>query len=139
MSADLCPQNLYKNVNDSVAMLLISYFWLQNTSIHFICNPYNFFCYECRCVQNVVNIVCLTHDMLQSVIVSGAVIYHISNINGVLKYTRITSLYNTSVMFLAAQNNYSQGQICLSPILRLSSRNRFQLCKWCHLSDVMAT
>ena len=69
---------------------------------------------------------CLTHDMLQSVIVSGAVIYHISNINGVLQYTRITALYNTSVIFLAVQNNYSQGQICLSPVLRLSSRNRFQ-------------
>ena len=33
-------------------------------------------------------------DMLQSVIVSGAVIYHISNVNGVLQYTRITALCN---------------------------------------------
>ena len=50
--------------------------------------------------------------MLQSVIVSGAVIYHISNhANGVLQYTRITALYNTSVIFLAVQNNYLQGQI----------------------------
>ena len=31
-------------------------------------------CSECRCVQKVVKIVCLSHDMLQSVIVSGAVI-----------------------------------------------------------------
>ena len=92
-----------------------------------ICNPYNFFCYECRCVQKVVKIMCLSHDMLQSVIVSGAVIYHISNVNGVLQYTRITALCNTSVIFLAVQNNYFQDQICLSPILRLSSRNRFQL------------
>ena len=90
-----------------------------------ICNPYNFFCYECRCVQKVVKIVCLSHDM--SVIVSGAVIYHISNVIGVLQYTRTTALCNTSVIFLAVQNNYLQGQICLSPILRLSSRNRFQL------------
>ena len=88
------------------------------------------FCYECRCVQKVVKIVCLSHDMLQSVIVSGAVIYHISNVNGVngvLQYTRITALCNTSVILLAVQNNYLQGQIRLSPILRLSSRNRFQL------------
>ena len=92
-----------------------------------ICNPYTFFLYECRCVQKVVKIVCLSHDMLQSVIVSGAVIYHISNVNGVLQYTRITALCNTSVIFLAVENNYLQGQICLSPILRLSSRNRFQL------------
>ena len=92
-----------------------------------ICNPYNFFCYECRCVQKVVKIGCLTHDMLQSVIVSGAVIYRMSNVIGVLQYTRITALCNTSVIFLAVQNNYLQGQICLSPILRLSSRKRFQL------------
>ena len=59
-----------------------------------------FFFYECRCVQKVVKIVCLSHDMLQSVIVSGAVIYHISNGNGVLQYTRITALCNTSVVFL---------------------------------------
>ena len=89
--------------------------------------PVQFFCYECRHVQKVVNIVCLTHDMLQSVIVSGVVIYHISNVNGVLQYTRITALFNTNVIFLAVQNNYLQGQICLSPILRLSSRKRFQL------------
>ena len=39
-----------------------------------ICTPYTFcFCYECRFVQKVVKIVRLTHDMLQSVIVSGAV------------------------------------------------------------------
>ena len=38
-------------------------------------------------VQKVVKIVCLTHDMLQSVIVSGVVIYRISNVNGVLQYT----------------------------------------------------
>ena len=63
--------------------------------------PVQCFCYECRCVQKVVKIVCLTHDMLQSVIVSGVVIYHISNVNGVLQYTRITALYNTSVIFLA--------------------------------------
>ena len=87
-----------------------------------VCNPYIFFCYE-----KVVKIVCLTHDMLQSVIVSGVVICHISNVNGVLQYTRISALYNTSVIFLAVQNNYLQGQICLSPILGLSSRNRFQL------------
>ena len=92
-----------------------------------ICNPYKKNCYECRCVQKVVKIVCLSHDMLQSVIVSGAVIYRISNVNGVLQYTRITELCNTSVIFLAVQNNYFQDQICLSPILRLSSRNRFQL------------
>ena len=85
------------------------------------------FCYEYRCVQKVVKIVCLTHDMLQSVIVSGVVISHISNVNGVLQYTRISALYNTSVIFLAVQNNCLQGQICLSPILGLSSRNRFQL------------
>ena len=41
-----------------------------------ICNPYTFFSYECRWVQKVVKIVCLSLDMLQSVIVSGAVIYH---------------------------------------------------------------
>ena len=92
-----------------------------------ICNPYTFFCYECRCIQKVVKFVCLSHDMLQSVIVSGAVIYHISNVNGVLQYTRITALCNTSLIFLAVKNNYLQGQICLSPILTLSSRNRFQL------------
>ena len=88
---------------------------------------YTFFCYDGRCVQKVGKIVCLSHDILQSVIVSGAVIYHISNVNGVLQYTRITALCNTSVIFLAVQNNYLQDQICLSPILRLSSRNRFQL------------
>ena len=92
-----------------------------------ICNPNKKNCYECRCVQKVAKIVCLSHDMLQSVIVSGAVIYHISNVNGVLQYTRITALCKTSVLFLAVQNNYLQDQICLSPILRLSSRNRFQL------------
>ncbi len=91
--------------------------------------PLQFFCYEYRCVQKVVKIVCLTvtHDMLQSVIVYGVVISHISNVNGVLQYTRISALYNASVIFLAVQNNYLQGQICLSPILGLSSRNRFQL------------
>ena len=87
----------------------------------------HFFCYRCRCVQKVVKSVCLSHDMLQSVIVSGAVIYHISNVNGILQYTRIAALCNTSVIFLAVQNNNLQSQICLSPILRLSSRNRFQL------------
>ena len=65
--------------------------------ISYVCRPYNLFCYECRCVQKVVKIVCLTHDMLQSVIVSGVVIYHISNVNDVLQYTHITALYNTSV------------------------------------------
>ena len=75
-----------------------------------ICNPYTFCCCKCRCVQKVVKIVCLSHDMLQSVIVSGAVIYHISNVNCVLQYTRITALCNTSVIFLAVQNNYLQGQ-----------------------------
>ena len=74
-----------------------------------------------------VKIVCLSHDMLQSVIVSVAVMYHISNVNGVLQYTDITALCNTSVIVLAVQNNYLEDQICLSPILRLSSRNRFQL------------
>ena len=66
-----------------------------------------------------VKIACLSHDMLQSVIVSGAVIYHISNVNGVLQYTRITALCNTntSVIVLAVQNNYLEDQICLSPIL----------------------
>ena len=55
-----------------------------------ICNPYTFcFCYEGRFVQKVVKIVCLTHDMLQSVIVSGAVI----------QCTRIT----TSYIFLAVK------------------------------------
>ena len=43
-----------------------------------------------------------------------AVIYHISNVNGVLQYTRITALYNPSVILLAVENNYLQGQICLS-------------------------
>ena len=47
--------------------------------------------------------------MLQSVIVSGGVINHISNVNGVLQYTRITALYNTSVIFLAVQHNYLHG------------------------------
>ena len=89
--------------------------------------PTIFFGCEYRCVQKVEKIVCLTHDILQSVIVSGVVICHISNVNGVLQYTRISALYNTSVIFLAVQNNYLQGQICLSPILRLSSRNCFQL------------
>ena len=71
---------------------------------------------------------CVSHmTCLHSVIFSGAVIYHISNVNGVLQYTRITALYNTSVIFLAVQNNYLQGQICLSPILRLSSRKHLQL------------
>ena len=37
-------------------------------------------------------ILCLTHDMLQSVIVSGVAIYHISNVNGVLEYTPITAI-----------------------------------------------
>ena len=92
------------------------------------CIPRDIICNPCRCVQKVVKIVCLSHDMLQSVIVSDAVIYHISNVNGVLQYyTRITALCNRSVIFLAVQNNYLQDQICLSPILRLSSRNRFQL------------
>ena len=69
----------------------------------------HFFGYECQCVQKVVNIVCLTHDMtlLQLVIVSGAVIYHMSNVNGVLQYTRITELYNTNVIFLAVENKYA--------------------------------
>ena len=49
----------------------------------------------------------------QSVISSGSVIYHISKVNGVLQYTRITALYNTSVIFLAVQNNYLQGQIIM--------------------------
>ena len=89
-----------------------------------ICKPYK---KMVTSVQKVVKIVCLSHDMLQSVIVYGAVIYHISNVNGVLQYTRITALCNTSVIFMAVQNNYLQDQICLSPILRLSSRNRFQL------------
>ena len=44
----------------------------------------------------------------------------ISNVTGVLQYTRITALCNTSVIFLAVQNNYLQGHICLSPILTLS-------------------
>ena len=68
--------------------------------------------YEDRCVQKVVKIVCLTHDMLQSVIVSGAVIYHICN--GVSQSTCITALYNTSVIFLAVQHNYLQGQMLVS-------------------------
>ena len=72
--------------------------------------PVQLSCYECRCVQKVVKIVCLTHDMLQSVIVSGAVIYNISNVNGVSQYTHITALYNTKVIFLAVENNYLQGQ-----------------------------
>ena len=72
-------------------------------------------------------LVCLTHDMLQSVIVSGTVIYHISNVNSVLQYTHVTALYNISVIFRDVDNNYLQVQICLSPILRLSSRSRFQL------------
>ena len=33
----------------------------------------------------------------------------ISNVTGVLQYTRITALCNTSVIFLAVQNNYLQG------------------------------
>ena len=41
----------------------------------------------------VMTILCLTHDMLQSVIVSGAVIYHISNVNGVLQYIRISAIH----------------------------------------------
>ena len=52
-----------------------------------ICNPYTFFFYECRCVQKVVKIVCLSHDMLQSVIVSGAVIY--------ITYPMLMVFYNT--------------------------------------------
>ena len=86
--------------------------------------PVHIFCLlrVSRCPK-VVKIMCLKHDMLQSVVVSGVVIYHISNVNGVLQYTRITALCNTSVIFLAVQNNNLQGQICL----RLSSRNRFQL------------
>ncbi len=71
-------------------------------------------------------IVCPTHDML-TVIFSGAVIYHILKVNGVLQYTHITALYDTSVIFLAVQNNYLQGQIWLSPILRLSSQKSLQL------------
>ena len=88
-----------------------------------------FFGYECRCVQKVVKIVCLSHDMLQSVIVSGAVIYHISNVNGVLQYTGITALCNTSVIFLAVQNNYLQPwpNILVSDFEIITSRNRFQL------------
>ena len=39
------------------------------------------------------------------------VIYHVSNVNGVLQYTRITALYITSVNFLAVENNYLQDQI----------------------------
>ena len=83
-----------------------------------------FVCYECRCVQKVVKIVCLSHDMLQSVIVSGAVIYHISNVNGVLQYTRITALCNTSVIFLAVQNNYLQDQISMVSGTNHSSLDR---------------
>ena len=99
--------------------------------------PVQFFCYECRCVQKVVKIVCLTHDMLQSVIFSGVVICHISNVNGVLQYTRITALYNTSVIFLAVQNIYLQGQICLSQILRLSSQKRLQLSPFGFYGDIL--
>ena len=78
--------------------------------------PVHIFCYECRCVQKVVKIVCLSHDMLQSVIVSGAVIiYYIT-------YPMLMVFYNThallhciitSVIFLAVQNNYLQGQIIM--------------------------
>ena len=53
-----------------------------------ICNPYNFFCYEGRCVQNVVKVVCLTHRFWR------CDIPHISNVNDVLQYPRITALYN---------------------------------------------
>ena len=60
------------------------------------------------CPKSCENRVRLTHDMLQSVNVSGVVIYHISNVSVVLQYTRITALYNTSVIFLAVQNNYFQ-------------------------------
>ena len=64
--------------------------------------PVQFFCYEGRCVQKVVKILCLTHAMTVSLF-SGAVIYHISNINDVLQYTH-AALYNTSVIFLTVQN-----------------------------------
>ena len=55
------------------------------------CNPYHFVVVTSIDVSK---IVCLTHDMLQSVIVSGVVnvICHISNVNGVLQYTRISAL-----------------------------------------------
>ena len=57
-----------------------------------ICNPYTFFSsYECRCVQKVVKIVCLSLDMLQSVIVSGAVIY-------ISQYPMLLVFYNTHVL-----------------------------------------
>ena len=99
--------------------------------------PVQLFCYECGCVQTVVKIVCLTHD-IQSVIVSGAVIYPMLMV--FYNTHAYTAMYNTCVIFLAVENNYLQGQICLSPILRLSSRNRFQLrYKCCHRSDFMAT
>ena len=42
----------------------------------------------------------VAHDMLQSSVLALWYIYHISNVNGVLQYTRITALYDTSVIFL---------------------------------------
>ena len=36
----------------------------------------------------------------------------ISNVTGVLQYTRFTALCNTSVIFLAVQKNYLQGHAC---------------------------
>ena len=44
------------------------------------------------------------------------------------KHALLHCIINTSVIFLAVQNNYLQGQICLSPILRSSSQKRLQSC-----------
>ena len=85
--------------------------------------------------------VCLTHDMLQLVIDSGAVIYHISNVNEVLQYTRITALYNTSVIFLAVQNNYLQGHIIFMLVadFEIIITKPFPAALILHRSDFMAT
>ena len=78
-----------------------------------ICNLYTFVLLRVSmCPKSGENRVSHSHDMLQSVIVSGAVIYHISNVNGVLQYTRVSALCNTSVILMAVQNNYLQGHAC---------------------------
>ena len=91
-----------------------------------ICNPYTFFFLRVsicpKSGENRVSFTCYSQSSFLALLYIT-----ISNVTGVLQYTRITALCNTSVIFLAVQNNYLQGQICLSLILRLSSRKRFQL------------
>ena len=86
-----------------------------------ICNPYTFCFLRVSMGPKSGEKSCVFHFTYYSQSSFLALLYiTISNVTGVLQYTRITALCNTSVIFLAVQNNYLQGHICLSPILTLS-------------------